>query len=115
MADFLPVLPAANPTVIPAKTYDRVWIEEVIIKAPDPNGEIVGEVKMHKYGMFPRKDQDGNDISVAELDPKGGKWIRIENMLEEAESDSDLQIAFGALVGYVAKIGAENNVISSGS
>jgi hypothetical protein len=103
MADFLPILNAKDPTVIPEKTYDRVWIEEVVIKAPDPNGEVIGEVKMHKYGMF-------ND--VAELDPKGGKWLRIENMLETAAEDSDLQLAFGALLGYVAKLGVENDVIS---
>ena len=68
----LPVLPAASPTTIPAKVYDRVWVEEIAIKGPDPNGEISGEVKLHKYGMF-----DG----VAELEPDGGQWIRIENML----------------------------------
>lgn len=115
MSDFLPVLPAANPTVIPAKTYDRVWIEEIVIKAPDPNGDITGEVKMHKYGMFDKTDENGETVSVAELDPKGGKWIRLENMLEKASEDQDLQTAFGALIGYISKIGAENNVISSGS
>tara|TARA_B100001559_G_scaffold303152_1_gene291512 strand:- start:1055 stop:1399 length:345 start_codon:yes stop_codon:yes gene_type:complete len=114
MSDFLPVLNAADPTVVPAKTYDRVWIESVIIKAPDPNGEVRGEVKMHKYGMFDKLDEVGNTISVAELDPTGGKWLMIDNMLEEASEDNDLQMAFGALLGYVAKLGVENNVISAG-
>ena len=113
MSDFLPILDAAEPTVIPAKTYDRVWIEEVIIKAPNPNGEVSGEVKMHKYGMFDKTDELGNQISVAELDPKGGIWLKIDNMLETASQDSDLQLAFGALLGYVAKLGVENDVISS--
>ena len=48
----LPILNAVEPTVIPAKTYDRVWVEEIVIRAPDPNGDVVGEVKLHKYGMF---------------------------------------------------------------
>lgn len=113
MSDFLPILDAADPTVIPEKTYDRVWIEEIAIKAPDPNGEVVGEVKMHKYGMFPGTDAEGNAVEVAELDPQGGKWIRIDNMLETAAEDPDLQTAFGALIGYVAKLGAENNIITS--
>jgi hypothetical protein len=104
MSDFLPILNAKTPTVIPEKTYDRVWVEEVAIKAPDPNGEVIGEVKMHKYGMF-----DG----VAELDPQGGQWIRIDNMLEQAASDADLQSAFTALLSYVAKLGVENDVVSS--
>ena len=45
MSDFLPILNAKEPTVIPEKTYNRVWVEEVAIKAPDPNGEVIGEVK----------------------------------------------------------------------
>ena len=48
----LPILDAVNPEVIPAKTYDRVWIEEVIIRGPDPNSDISGEVKLRKYGML---------------------------------------------------------------
>jgi len=110
MSDFLPILNAKEPTVIPEKTYDRVWIEEICIKAPDPNGEVLGEVKMHKYGMF--DDIAAGSGVIAELDPNGGKWIRIENMLETAAEDSDLQTAFGALLGYVAKLGAENDVIT---
>ena len=43
MADFLPVLPAANPTVIPAKTYDRVWIEEIVIKAQTQMAILLGK------------------------------------------------------------------------
>ena len=77
----LPILNAVDPTVIPAKTYDRVWVEEIVIRAPDPNGDVVGEVKLHKYGMF-----DG----LAELEPGNGQWIRVENMLQKAASDTDL-------------------------
>ena len=103
MSDFLPILNAKDPKVIPEKIYDRVWIEEVVIKAPDPNGEVQGEVKMHKYGMF-------ND--VAELEPNGGTWIRIENMLSESVTDADLAAAMGSLIAYVAKIGKNENIIS---
>ena len=99
----LPILNAADPTIIPAKTYDRVWIEEIVIRAPDPNGDANGEVKLHKYGIF-----DG----VAELDPNGGRWIRVDNMLSKANDDSDLQTAITALLSYVAKLGIENNIIT---
>jgi len=100
----LPILNASNPTEIPAKVYDRVWIEEISIKAPDPNGDINGEVKLHKYGMFNDK---------AELDPKGGKWIFVEDMLKKSDEDSDLQAAMNALIAYVAKLGVENDVVST--
>lgn len=101
MAD-LPILNAAEPTEIPAKVYDRVWVQEVIIRAPDPNEDILGEVKLHKYGMF-----DGK----AELDPSGGKWIRVDNMLEKSDTDPDLQAAMGSIIAYVAKLGVENNMV----
>jgi len=99
----LPILSAASPTTIPAKVYDRVWVEEIVIKGPDPNGEVIGEVKLHKYGMF-----DG----LAELEPDGGQWIRIENMLEESETDTDLAAAMGSLIAYVNKLGQQNDIIS---
>lgn len=102
MAD-LPIFNAVDPTVIPAKTYDRIWIEEIVIRAPDPNGDAFGEVKLHKYGLF---------NGVAEFEPNGGQWIRVENMLSKADSDNDLQIAIGSLLAYVGKIGVENNIIS---
>lgn len=100
----LPILNAADPTTIPAKTYDRVWVEEIIIRAPDPNGDVNGEVKLHKYGIFD---------NVAELDPNGGQWIRVDNMLSKSTEDSDLQAAIAALLSYVSKLGAENGVIST--
>lgn len=103
MAD-LPVLNASNPTEIPAKVYDRVWIEEVIIRARDPNGDFGGEVKLHKYGMF-----DGK----AELAPGNGKWIFVEEILKKSDEDSDLQAAMNALIAYVAKLGVENDVVST--
>jgi hypothetical protein len=102
MAD-LPILNAVDPAVIPAKTYDRVWIEEIVIRAPDPNGDVTGEVKLHKYGML-----DG----VAELEPGNGQWVRVENMLEKSQIDSDLQSAMISLISYITKVGIENNIIT---
>lgn len=99
----LPVLNAVEPTVIPAKTYDRVWVEEIVIRAPDPNGDALGEVKLHKYGLF-----DG----VAELEPGNGQWIRVDNMLSQASGDTDLQTAISALLAYVAKLGVQNNIVA---
>lgn len=100
----LPILNATNPTVIPAKTYDRIWIEEVNIKAPNPNGDIAGAVKLHRYGMF-----DG----VAEFDPDGGQWIIVEDMLQKAQEDADLNNAMISLVAYITKVGVQDNIISS--
>lgn len=102
MAD-LPILNAVDPIIVPEKIYDKVWVEEIIIKCPDPNKDIIGEVKLHKYGMF---------NGLAELEPGNGQWIRVENMLEKAAFDQDLQSAISTLLLYVSKIGIENNVIA---
>lgn len=99
----LPILNAVEPTVVPAKTYDRIWIEEIVIRAPDPNGDINGEVKLHKYGLF-----DG----VAELDPNGGTWLRVDNMLAKSAEDTDLQNAINSLITYIAKIGRDESIIA---
>lgn len=103
MAD-LPILTATNPETIPAKTYDRVWIEEVVIRAPDPNGDFLGEVKLRKYGMF-----DG----IAEFEPGNGQWIRVENILEQSNSNETLQTAMNALITYVAQLAVENSIVSA--
>lgn len=100
----LPILNAADPTTIPAKTYDRVWIEEIVISAPDPNGDANGRIRLRKYGVF-----DG----VAELDPNGGQWISVENMLSKSEQDNELQTAISSLLAYIGKIGTENNIIAT--
>lgn len=99
----LPILNAVNPTVIPAKEYDRIWIEEIIIRGPNPNMDVIGEVKLHKYGIF---------NGVAELEPGNGEWVRVENMLEKSQIDSDLQSAMISLISYVTKLGIENNIIT---
>lgn len=99
----LPIFSASEPNTIPAKVYDKVWIEEIVIKAPDPNGDAVGEVKLHKYGVF-----DG----IAELDPQDGKWITIQNLLAESDNDQDLSNALTYLLTYIQKLGQSNNIIA---
>ena len=110
----LPVFPASESTVIPEKVYDRIWIKEIIIVGPDPNGDVDGEVKMTKYGMFPTGEQDaeGNDILEAEMwDSSNDIWLRIPNMLETSETDPELNMAMQALLGYAYKLGVMNGVI----
>ena len=100
----LPILPASSPSTVPAKVYDRIWIEDITIKGADPNGEISGAVKLRKYGMFDE---------VAELDPDYEKWITIPNMLEVSATDTDLATAMTSLVSYITKLGQAEDIISS--
>lgn len=112
----LPVFPASESTIIPEKVYDRIWIKEIIIVGPDPNGDVNGEVKMTKYGMFPTGEQDaeGNDIIRAEMwDSSNDIWLRIPNMLETSTTDPDLDMAMQALLAYTYKLGVMNGVIAN--
>ena len=99
----LPIFNASEPNTVPAKVYDKIWIEQIVIQAPDPNGDAVGEVKLHKYGVF-----DG----VAELDPQDGKWIRIHHLLPESDNDQALSNALTYLLTYIQKLGQSNNIIA---
>ena len=99
----LPIFPANENTVIPEKVYDRIWVKEIVIKAPDPNGEVNGEVKLTEYGMFDGKAEmwdESKDI-----------WIRVDEMLAKSELDADLDTALQALLGYVYKLGIMEGVI----
>jgi len=112
----LPIFPASESTVIPEKVYDRIWIKEIIIQGPDPNGDVNGEVKMTKYGMFPtgEQDEEGNDILTAEMwDESNDIWVRIPDMLEASTTDPELDMAMQALLGYAYKLGVMNGIIAN--
>lgn len=101
----LPIFPANDSTTVPAKVYDRIWVKEIRVRAPDPNGEVSGEVKLTKYGMF-----DG----VAETwNASNDIWVRVDDMLEKSETDSDLALALQALLGYVYKLGIMEGIITN--
>lgn len=97
-------LQAAAPAYIPAKTYDKIWVEEVIIYAPDPNGEASARVRLRKFSVV-----DG----VAELEPDPGTWLQINNILSDSETDADLSQVVTSLMAYIAKVGIAQGVISA--
>ena len=71
---------------------------------------------MTKYGMFPtgEQDEEGNDVLSAEMwDSSNDIWLRIPNMLETSVTDSDLDMAMQALLGYAYKLGVMNGVIAA--
>ena len=110
----LPIFPANEAETIPAKVYDKVWVKEIVIKAPDPNGEVQGEVKLTKYGMFDSGEvnESGVPIQKAEMwEESKDIWLRVDNMLTTADTDADLDTALQALLGYVYKLGVMNGVI----
>lgn len=99
----LPLLLAAQPLSVPARNYDRVWIEAVEITAPSPSGDAVARVRLRRF--------DVDDEGVVHTEPDSQK-IEVENLLAAAQTDLDLAAAVGSLMAYIAKVGIEQGVIA---
>lgn len=93
---------AAAPTTINA-TFDKMWVEEIVISAPDLGGDATARVKLRKF----RSTDDG-----AEFSPESSQWITVEGILSGAEADPDLGAVVSSLMSYVAKKGREQGVIA---
>ena len=98
----IPVLSAADPVTIPATVYDKVWVEEVVISAPDPNGEVTARVRLRRFAAVEGR---------AELEPAAGQWLEVRDVLTGADTDPDLGNVVSALMLYVAKLGRERGVV----
>lgn len=93
---------AAAPTVINA-TYDKVWVSEIVISAPNLGGDAQARVLLRKF----RSTESG-----AEFSPEPGEWLTVDSIIVGAESDPDLAAAVGSLMAYIAKVGVSQGVIA---
>ena len=100
----IPVLESATPVTVPAKVFDKLWVEEVVISAPDPNGDASARVRVRRFCTT-----DG----LAELEPEQGQWIEIKDVLSGSATDPDLAAVVGSLMTYIAKIGTEQGVVAA--
>lgn len=101
----IPNLIAKEPSIIPEKTFDKLWVEEIIISAPNPNEDANAMVKLKKFGVF-----DG----VAEFMPTdNGIRLDIENLLAKSAEDQELASIVYSLLLYIKKYGIQKNIISN--
>jgi len=98
----IPTLLAASPTSINA-TYDKIWVEEIVISAPTLGGDATARVRLRKF----RSTDDGGEFA-----PDAGEWLQVDSLLAGAASDPDLAAVVGSLMAYVAKIGIQQGVIA---
>jgi hypothetical protein len=99
----LPLLIAAQPLTVPARTYDRVWIEAIEITAPSPSGDATARVRLRRF--------DVDEAGVVHTEPDSQK-LEVENLLASAQADPDLAAAVGSLMAYIAKVGIQQGVIA---
>lgn len=93
---------AQNPTVINA-TFDKVWVEEIVISAPNLSGDATARVKLRKF----RTTDNG-----AEFAPEAGHWIEVEEIMKKGEADADLALAIESLMTYVAKEAIQQGIVA---
>lgn len=97
----VPTLSAAQPVVV-NKVYDRVWVEEIVISASDPNADASARVRLRLFA-----EVDGS----RELAPDA-VILGIDNVLEASATDPDLDAAVTAIMGYVAKLAVDRGVVA---
>jgi hypothetical protein len=98
MADALPVIPALEPTTIPAvaeQVFDRFWMTELRIRAENPNSAVDAVISLRKARVL--------DTGAWELSPVDGPiYLRYENLLDSATKDPALGGIVVGLLRYVA-------------
>ena len=98
----IPTLYAAEPLAISA-TYDKCWIREVVISAPQIGGEAEARVMLTRFRT--------TDTGVEEA-PAEPLRLHLRDLLAGADADPDLAAAISAIMTYVAKAGIEQGVIA---
>ena len=92
---------AATPTVLNA-VYDRVWIQEIVIASPSPDGDAQARACLRKF----RVTDKGSEFA-----PDAAEWLTVENVLAESVKDPDLAAAIAPLMAFIAKRAAAQGMV----
>lgn len=100
----LPILTASSPTTVPAKVYDKWWINTINISAPDPNGDAYASVTLVKFAT----NEDGTASVLNE-------YVNLEMsaLLSGASSDPELAQVIIGLMNYIMKVGQERGIVAN--
>jgi len=101
----IPVLHTSeSATLTYAASYDRIWVREVVVSAPQIGGEAEARVMLARY----RLTADGVEEAPAEP-----LRMHLKDLLSGADSDPDLAAVVSALMAYVRKAGIAEGVIAA--
>ena len=97
-----PTLNAATPVTVPSKTYDKVWIEELVIRGYDPNADVTADARLRYFGEFDGKREFGADV------------VRVSatNLLSNPDNDRDPDTAVTSPMAFVAKLAITQGVVA---
>ena len=99
----IPVLYCAEPLTY-AATYDKCWLREVVISAPQIGGEAEARVMLTRF----RTTETGVEEAPAEP-----LRLHLRDLLAGADADPDLAAVVTALMNYVAKAGIAEGLIAA--
>ena len=103
MPDIPTLYTSPDATVSINAVYDRIWLREVVISAPQIGGEAEARVMLARYRL--------TDDGVEEA-PSEPLRLHLKDLLAGADADPDLAAAISAIMTYVAKAGVEQGVIA---
>ena len=98
----LPELIAAEPTTRPAVTYDRYWLQTLVMRAPAPGQPADATVVLARYSSA-----DGS-LSGETV------TLTVSDLFTRAAGDQQLAAAMAALLEAVKKIAADDGVVAGG-
>ncbi len=84
--------------------YDRIWLREVVISAPQVGGEAEARVMLARYRL--------TETGVEEA-PAEPLRLHLRDLLAGADADPDLAAVVESLMKYVAKAGIEQGLIAA--
>jgi hypothetical protein len=96
---------SANLPISVNRTYDRVWVEEIVISAADPNADATARVRLRLYSDSLLL---GREFHPEAID------LSLDGLLAQAGADPDLDAAVTALMGYVRKLAIEQGIVADG-
>lgn len=91
----------ANQAIEINRVYDKVWVEEIVISALDPNADANARVRLRYYAedsVFGR--QFAPDVHTIEL----------PNLLATAASDSELDAAVTSLMSVIRRLAVAEGI-----
>jgi hypothetical protein len=99
----IPILFSADPVVVPAKVYEKIWIERVEIEAPSPIADATARVTLRRFFL----DQHGQPEFEA-----NSTVLEVQNILQTSQTDPDLAAAVTSLMAYIGKVGVAAGVVA---
>jgi hypothetical protein len=97
----LPELIAADPISRPAVTYDRYWLQTLVMQAPSPTQKATATVILAPYSQA-----DGSLLGQTVT-------LAVDDLFARAATDAQLAGAMAALVAAVQRLAADQGIVAA--